>query len=133
MKTKIFIVVLIYLLLIIGCLSLTDIKSNIVYISNNEKIYHYQNCRYLGKNNTYVSLTEACRMGCTACPYCNPPSCSSLINTESNLVYISKDETIYHYQHCLYLSKDNTYVSLTEACRMGYTDCPVCRPPKCKE
>jgi len=55
-------------------------------------------------------------------------SCSTIINTEEDTVYITNTGAKYHRAGCRYLSKSCISISRSEAIDQGYTPCSVCKP-----
>jgi hypothetical protein len=45
-----------------------------VYVTRTGSKYHNDGCRYLKKSKIAVTLSEAKRLGNTACSVCRPPS-----------------------------------------------------------
>lgn len=48
----------------------------------------------------------------------------------SNTVYITKTGSKYHNSGCKYLAKSKIPIELSEAKKLGYTACSVCKPPR---
>lgn len=54
---------------------------------------------------------------------------STTYSNESTTVYITKTGEKYHVVSCSYLRLSKISITLSEAVRLGYTACSVCKPP----
>lgn len=107
-------------------------KSFVVYITENDDMYHKNGCQSLEGSQLSLDIKKVHYYGAEPCPVCYQEQDKSEDYTESSAedqsvtVYITNTGSKYHEDGCQYLRESKNAVTLSQAKSWGYTACSRC-------